>query len=310
LFLLWAQLHPGYLLGLGILLGWILWNWTLHPEFRKRETAWLLLPFFAVVLNPEGWAGAVYPLRFALNEAETLKKFNLEWLPTYHPLFRFRPESLAYYMLSLLSLFVVYRDKLWKRQEGVFALLLIALGLKTVRFAPFSSLALILTLKPWLKLNIHPKFEKAFAWLALAAMIAASANNLMNGYRSTSGLRTPGFELDPTRFPLNTFEVLFHNPIQGRLYNSGSLSGYLIWKQHTPVFNHGFVTDMQFLEHEVAQALQSPEVFFELAKKYDWKMLLIDKGTEYHYFYQVLSPHPEWKIVAEDGASYLIYLNP
>ena len=36
-------------------------------------------------------------------------------------------------------------------------------------------------------------------------------------------------------------------------------------------------------------------------------MLLIDKSSSYPYFYSILSPLPDWKIVAEDEAAYLIY---
>ena len=64
---------------------------------------------------------------------------------------------------------------------------------------------------------------------------------------------------------------------------------------------------MDFYEHDAAGVFESQARFLELAAKYRWSMLLVDKHGSYPYFYKILSPLTNWKIVAEDEASYLIY---
>jgi hypothetical protein len=70
------------------------------------------------------------------------------------------------------------------------------------------------------------------------------------------------------------------------------------------------MTDVAFYENDVMGVFRSQRRFLELAAKYNWTMLLVEKHGNYRYFYQILAPLPEWKIVAEDEAAYLIYRLP
>jgi hypothetical protein len=310
LFLFWVQLHPGYPLGLALLATWTLWNLIFEPEFRRRSTLWLLLPPLALLCNPFGLDEALYPLRFALNEAQVFKHFNLEWFPTYHPAFRWTPEVMAFWALALATLFLIWRERAWLQLRAWLAVLLLLLGVSAVRFVGWTSFGLILVLAPWATLRSPLLPVRPLRWGLIVLMAVIAVKNLTFGYVGSSGPRHPELTLDKAFFPIENLEFQQAHALPGRLYNSQDFGSYLIWKNHTPLFDHGFVTDMDFYRQEVVGVLQSQQRFLELAKKYDWTMLLVDKHSGYRHFYEILAPLPEWKIVQEDEASYLIYYLP
>lgn len=307
LFLLWVQLHAGYPIGLAILGVWALWHALRTPGFELKRLPWLLLPVLALLLNPLGLTGALYPFKFAMNEAVVLKRHNFEWFPSYHPAFRFAPETIACWVLLAACLVIFVKEKALLTVRGALAVVAVASVINAVRFIPWASFALVLLIKPYSGVRRVP------AWLPktiCALLVLISIKNVVFGYKGSSGPRTPRFGLDPNFFPEKTVKFLRENPIPGRMYNAHDFGSYLIWTGYVPVFHHGFVTDMNFYENDVVGVFKGQARFLELAKKYNWTKLLVDKHGSYPYFYKILSPLPEWKIVAEDDASYLIYLLP
>ena len=309
LFLLWIQLHPGYPLGLVLVGAWAAWQTIFNGEFIRRRLPWLILPVAILVINPDWVEGALYPFRFALNEAQILKHYNLEWFPSYHRAFRFTPEVIAYWALLAATLMILWRQKAWLTLRGVLILLCVLIGIQTVRFVTCASFAIILLLKPWASFKLNTRY--LYAVLA-GILLIAGIKNFTTGYTGSSGPRKPRFGLDSNFFPEKTVKFLRENPILGQLYNAHDFGNYLLWDGYAPIFHHGFVTDMQFFENDVVGIFRSPEAFFAAAKKYGWTKLLVEKntGTYKNFFWPVLSPHTEWKIVAEDDASYLIYFLP
>ncbi|MGZ3722409.1 MAG: hypothetical protein ACXVA9_05735, partial [Bdellovibrionales bacterium] len=304
LFLLWVQLHPGYPLGLAILAIWAGWNSYFNPDFRKANLPWLLLPVLCLLINPLVLDGALYPFRFAFNEALVLKHHNFEWFPTYHEAFRWTPEVIGYWSLLTATLFLLWREKAWLSLRGILALFVVLAGIQAVRFVPWTSFALLILIKPWAVFKIRARYLVHFLTLV---MVLAIFRNVIWGYTGSSGPRTPQIALDKNFFPVETVEFLRAHPLAGNLYNAHDFGSYLLWVKMAPIFHHGFVTDMDFYENDVAGLFQSQARFLELAKKYNWTKLLVDKHGSYPYFYKILSPLPEWKIVSEDDAAYLIY---
>jgi hypothetical protein len=310
LFLVWIQLHPGFVAGLIFLGAWAAWHFIRKPEFRTRELWWLLLPVGLLLLNPEGLSGALYPFEFSLHEAKTLRRFNFEWFPATHPAFRFAPEVVSYWVLCLAALVLFIRARAWDSLHMLFALLAFALCLQAVRFMPWSALVILMALKPYSQMKLAFWRSRWLRYSVALVLILVAGRNLTYGYMSSSGLRLAKWDFDPKFFPTKTLEVLKQQPIPGRLYNSHDLGSQLIWAGITPVFHHGFVTDMQFFRDDVMGAMSTQARFLELAAKYNWTMLLVDKYNGYREFHRILSPLPEWKIVAEDEAAYLIYKMP
>lgn len=309
LFVLWIQFHPGFPLGFALLGLWAAWNLVYNPQVRARDAALLLLPVAATVLNPRGLAGVWYPFAFGLDEARTLRHFNFEWFPAYHPAFRFAPETCAFWVLAAAVAIVVTRERAWSSLRAWMATLAFAFAVSAVRFIPWAAFAMVIAVKPWAQLRAL-RVRPALLAGILALLTALAGLNFISGYRSSSGPRHPGFGLDPAFFPRETLAFLRDKPIAGRIYNTHDFGAWMIWNGLTPVFHHGFVTDMKFYYEDVVGIFESPERFFELARKHDWTMLLVEKRNSWTFFHRALSPHPEWRIVAEDQAAYLIYRLP
>src|SRR5262249_33281809 len=160
---------------------------------------------------------------------------------------------------------------------------------------------------PWAIMSSRRIPEQKLLKVLLATMVVVAIKNLAFGYTGSSGPRKPRVELDSNFFPTETLKFLRTTPIAGRLYSAHDFGNFLIWSGYVPVFHHGFVTDMDFYQQDVVGIFQSQARFLEIAQKYNWTMLLVDKHGNYPYFYKILSPLTNWKIVAEDDASYLIY---
>lgn len=310
LFCLWIQLHPGFPLGLSLLGLWWLHRKFLTQTVDWRATAWLLLPMTALLINPMGLDGVLYPFRFALAEAVTLKQSNFEWFPSYHQAFRYAPEVIAFWVLCLAALAIIGKNKLYTDLRAWMSLFALASAVQAVRFIPWACFCMLVLLKPWALFQhrrlLHPKW----VWAIAAILTVIAVKNLSLGYHSSSGKRLARLGFDPKFFPFKTLQVLRAQPIPGRVYNTHDFGSFLIWQGYTPLFHHGFVTDMNFYSQDVMGVFQSQERFLELARKYGWTMLLVEKYGAYKYFHKILSPLTDWKIVAEDEASYLIYLLP
>jgi len=309
LFLLWIQLHPGFVLGFIFVGLWVAWHSCFTAGFLNKNLLKILCVPLVMLLNPDVLNGILYPFRFALNEAHTLKLYNFEWLPAYHSVFRFSQEMLAFWCLVLFTSYFFVRERAWRNIEGLFALAALVLALSAVRFVPCMAMILALTAKPFVK---FAQLNTRRPWLTgviALLLLGVSVRNLGWGYGSSSGQRLPELGLDPKFFPNKTLEVLRQIHPKS-FYNSHDFGAYLIWLGIKPVFHHGFVTDMNFYEKEAIGALQSPQQFLEIARKYDWKVLLVDRFGAYREIHRILSPLPEWKIVAEDEAAYLIVYLP
>ncbi len=310
LFLLWIQLHPGFVVGLVFVGAWAAWCFVFQPEFRNRRALWLLLPPALLLLNPEGFSGVLYPFQFSLNEAKTLKLYNFEWFPSYHPAFRFAPEVIAYWVLCAAVAIVFWKEKAWRTLNALFALVAFAICLQAVRFMPWSAMVLVMCARPYATTKLRLWSRPALRYALMAALVLLGARNFLFGYHSSSGQRIPRWGFDKKFFPSETLNVLKQHRQPGNLYNSHDLGSSLIWARMTPIFHHGFVTDMRFFREEAIGAIGTREQFLALAAKYNWTMLLVDKYGGYKEIHRILSPIPEWKIVAEDEAAYLIFKMP
>jgi hypothetical protein len=310
LFLLWIQLHPGFVVGFVFILFWAIWHLVKTPGFERRRLALLFILPLVMLLNPDTLTGLLYPFRFALQEAQTLKSHNFEWFPSYHRAFRFTPEMLSFWLLSFATGFFLLHHRALRSLNGVFALLAFSFILQAVRFVPFAAMTLLICVKPWARFH---SIELRKVWLQAGfalLLLGLALKNFSVGYVSSSGQRLANFGLDPKFFPSRTLEILRQLPAPGQIYNSHDFGAYLIWLGFKPVFHHGFVTDMLFYRTEVIGALSSTKQFQEISSKYNWKVLLVDKYGGYRQIHRLLSPVPGWKIVAEDEAAYLIMYLP
>ena len=305
LFTFWIQLHPGFVAGLVFLLLWFAWHALHTPQFLQKKLAFLLLIPVAMLANPSFLDGFLYPFRFALNEAQVLRLHNFEWLPAHHVAFRLTSEMLAFWILSFFSTYFFVRAKAWRNIEALFALVAFCSVFQAVRFVPAAAMIIALTVKPYARFQALNTGQVWLRSVLVIFLMVISVRNFGWGYESSSGKRIPELGLDPKFFPSQTLETLKSLGPQA-FYNSHDFGAYLLWLGIKPIFHHGFVTDMKFYQREVVGSLQTQSQFLELATKYGWKILLVDRFNGYRQAHRILSPQKEWKIVAEDEASYLI----
>lgn len=310
LFLLWIQLHPGFITGWILIALWAGWREMETRGSIAKNFHWLLLIPLVMLSNPDMHDGLLYPFRFAAVEARTLRLYNFEWMPAYHSAFRFSAEMLAFWLLSFCAAYFFTRAHAWRTLNAIFSVAAFALTLQAVRFVPCAAMIIVLSVKPYAQFSFLKTTRRAFQIPLALFLLAVSIHNIGWGYRSSSGRRLPQLTLDPKFFPTKTIQTLRSLGNAGPIYNSHDLGAYLLWLGIKPIFHHGFVTDMNFYEREVIGAMQTPAQFLELAKKYGWKVLLVDRFGGYRELHRILSPMPEWKIVAEDEASYLIVQFP
>lgn len=295
IFWLWIQLHPGFPFGLALVVLWAV-------QQRQFSPRWIFVPA-VMLLNPDFADGFLYPFRFAFSEAEVFRRHNYEWLPAYHPIILFTREMIAFWIFSLATALLLILARAWR--EAAFALLAFLAAAQAVRFVPSAAMVMLICMRRPAR-DLFPKsVEQWLGRTAASVLIVISAKNLIFGYSSSAGFRLPGFGLDDSVFPSKTIEVLRQLP-KTPIYNSHDFGAYLLWLNEKPVFHHGFVTDLAFYQNEVIGSLTSSERFFAAANKYHWQVLLVDRNSAYARLYPILAPHPEWKIVAEDAAAYLI----
>ncbi|MGE4131673.1 MAG: hypothetical protein AB7F86_08540 [Bdellovibrionales bacterium] len=293
LFLLWIQLHPGYLIGWGVLGAFIASHFFFWSPKERRE--WILVFSLCVLLpalNPQGFYGLIYPLKVFLKaDFQIFREINSEWMPTLpHYLLGTVYKSLLVVLL-LLTLFLTIRDF---RRSGPFkimmVLLLAYLGLSAVRFvglAGFGLAALILaSLEPedtkWRILHSKYTMRSAVA-LSCAALVFV----LM---QSTYGPRQL-LQEEPVaaHVPLKAVRFLKALP-PGNVFNEYDMGGLLAWELDgkMKIAGHG---------HLDQPALVMQNYFRFSYSREDWKRIIVDGQVKYFVAYTsslIANPQAGW----------------
>lgn len=162
-FLLWANLHPSFILGLGVLI--ILWLALLidevcgFPSSRKVRLSvliCLMVSILATFINPYGYE--LHRSIFALGSSTFFQKFHMEWLsPDFH-------ESVAQLFGIVLATFFVgiyigQRPAHWKSFELLMIAAFAALSFQAVRIFPFFGIVAAIPLA-----EVLIAFRKAPYW--------------------------------------------------------------------------------------------------------------------------------------------------
>ncbi len=252
IFLLWANMHMGVLLGIVLFTVFILSEYIQYkkPAFNtvpdNPVTAGsfkiLILLYaaslLALLVNPHGYNTYLYVYSH-MNMKMIDEVF--EWYSPFNSYFSGTIFIYSYYIfitLTLLGIFNAYKKKL------IFPLIALPVFLlfsfRAVRysidFMLIVSLLLILVFSYSAKLsNISSFFRKPFlaytALLLLAAGIILTPGN--NLYKMFNYDRTFGSQVDKNSYPVDAFKFIKDNGIargDSRVFNTFDIGGYLIWE--------------------------------------------------------------------------------
>jgi len=258
LFILWANLHGGVVVGLILISIWIVgetagqWFFARRWEGLARLAAAVGLSFLAVALNPNGFHVYAYPFQ-VLGHPEVMDYITEWWSPNFHH------ESMRAFEGMLLCTFAALALAAPRANEARFGEVLVlgamahAALLSQRNTAPFALCAApvlasaLATLWDCASLGTvraaaaHPVFRTAGAMLLTAGLVGLLFTHLprtheQSGGRTVSRVVAPskwfehGINLDS--FPRTAVAQMEHGMWPGRIYNDYIWGGYLIWKLH------------------------------------------------------------------------------
>jgi hypothetical protein len=327
LFVLWANLHGGFMLGLGLVALWAALpergasDGSGRPALRVAAT----LSVFAVLANPNGLHGALYPLQYVgaglgrvvqeempghLDSAYAWVHLGLVLALAFLLLIRIRSVTLPHLALGLLLGWISM-----PRLAGV------ALPFAAERHAPLFLLLGTPILAWQLAAILGPRMnpvaasirrwgQNSLAGIAAAALAVAGLFLVLRGLPRD---RSPEARLLPGRFPVEAAAWLRANALPGHLINPYRWGGYLEFELFPAyrawIDSRGDLYGLARLrESELLQRMPpgSGQAVHELLERYDanvivWPLLTLDFGPlQVHPFTDWLLRSGEWRLVFYD----------
>ncbi|MCC6866606.1 MAG: hypothetical protein IT280_10655 [Ignavibacteria bacterium] len=250
IFLIWANMHMGVLLGLVLFflfiiseliqLKFTLTNTNNTDPVTKSNLIKLLIIFVcsiaAIFINPFGIKTYIY----VYNHLQ-MKMINevYEWYSPFNKLFEGSMYIYIYYtflFLSLIGIFIALRNKLIFPLISLIVFLIFSFRSTrySIDFMLISSIFLLIVFSyaaVFLKNSFFNKPYTAVFTLVIAflAIILLPGNNL---YTMFNYNRVFGTSVDKVYYPVNAVEFIRKNNIinfESRIFNSFGIGGYLIW---------------------------------------------------------------------------------
>lgn len=304
LFLLWANLHGGFFVGLIIIFG--------HARFNKKISLWIA--FFALAatfVNP-------YGARLYIELARTLfdgyiRLEILEWQP-----FIFNAYAIFYIALFLsLSLFI-NKHKSVKQKFPFIPTLLFITSLTSTRN---TSLFVISSLR-YVELYLHtlikliPKNLRGGKLITWRILQICAVGVLLWGFISTNAIS----KNRQKEYPQQAVAYLKLHGCAGNLFNNYNYGGYLIWKlPGRKVYIDGrmpsWPSESGTYLKQYLKVLQDKKFRKQQFKKYSITCALLRKAQKRSLSFMAKEDgdqlaksliHEGWKKVAEDHDSVLL----
>ena len=345
--LLWANIHSGMVLGLGIVALFIVGESLQHrfsqrlaspqtdtlmhnessrgvaPGIPPRLLFGLFVGLAAVsFLNPNLQKALLYPLTIAGNP--NFSRTINELQSPLNPMFWSSDFFIAFlvFLVSGIISFVTAGKRL-----DLSNLLLFGTGavmaLLAVRNLPVFALVgapiVALNLSQTNSARLPPIAHRRRRLFALCACILVPGALLVmvftRGVEVGGGLRKPGIGIDETTFPIKAADFLDRNSIQGNVFNSLEYGGYLIWRGYPQrqVFIDGrldvYGSDLFGL---YVRALRSGPQFDSLVGVFNISCCFLaqpvgEDSLTRGYLGRTLGLRPDWSLVFWDDQT-LIYL--
>jgi hypothetical protein len=333
LFLLWVNLHGGFMLGLGLVFLWTAARWVEERGTpAMRRAAWgAAACAVATVANPNGLRGALYPLHYVgVGLGETIQEERPGALDGPHAWVAF---AILVGLVALTVADLLRRPRRVPLPHAAVALVLawlampqfagIALPLAAERHAPlllFGATPLLAwRLGAWLgapMLHFESRVATALrhpsAWLATSVLAAFA---LWQTVRVWPHDGSPRARLLPGRFPVAGASWLARTALPPRLLNPYRWGGYLVYRlaprYQVWIDSRGDLYGAEQLrDDEILYRMSpgtEPEVQALLSRDDPdvivWYLLTVDFGSlQVHPFARWLLARPQmWRLVFVDG---------
>ncbi len=269
IFLIWANLHGGYSLGIMILVYFVVFRFVINKKGSWKDVLILILSILATLVTPyrfEGWrevASSLFDSRLRWTIAE--------WMPSV----TFFDMSMVFYIA--MSTFMVFfkRKGLPKIQYILFWGLLI-LGISSRRNMPYFMLySLPLTAISINKLYLdvadnkdsRERFRIAFGFIRVFSVLLLIFQMYFTYWKTyvSDNMTTRGSDF----YPVEAVSYLKGKSLQGEIFSSYGWGGFLIWQlPGKKVFIDGRMPSWKFTPKDLSK---------ETSSAYD-DYLAIEKG--------------------------------
>ncbi|HEV8336992.1 MAG TPA: hypothetical protein VGR67_11280 [Candidatus Polarisedimenticolia bacterium] len=274
-FLLWANVHPGGLLGAALMLLWLagerLQSWRApRPSREPGRLAIALLSPLLLLANPGGWRLLKIPF-----EIRSIVKSghapNLEWAP---PAF----AQFPLFYLSVIAGLVVLGAGIRRIDlpAALVALAAAVLAFQHLRNIGFFFLLLPIALaRPAAFLEDRMRIPRRESRLLAATLLLLVAAHFFQANR----LAARGGFLDPVE-PRAAVDFIETRGIGGRLFNDVLFGGYLVWRRYPEhrVFIDGRNEIYDSLLAEIFDAVNDGEKWKLLMERYGIDAALLRRG--------------------------------
>ena len=266
IFVLWANLHGSFILGLAIL--------TLYQLFSKNKIAWaaFVMSFLAVFINPYGYKIFEEIIRTA---ADSQLRFRIsEWRPLLLPYI-----SIAYIIL-FASLHLSIAKRPWKKVLSIPGLAL-AMTLSSIRHLPVFVITSIRYFEKY-TVDLLAMVSKIKKTEATRIIIAVSLTCLWILIAVSSIVTVRGSIHHGEYYPSKAVTYLESSKCKGNIFNSYNFGGYLIWKlPNSKVYIDGRMPSWKYQGQDYfadyTNFLNKDEFRLEQTRKNDIRCILLTK---------------------------------
>ncbi len=302
IFVLWVNLHGGYLIGFGLL------GLTILGEIiaaRRSRPAAPVVPLvvataisvLTTLINPHGFQAWTYPFTF-LGSANPVLGLITEWQsPNFHD-----PLFLPFAASLLLAIYLGIGGRPIEPTEIVWVIAFAILGLEGVRNIPLYAVVAVPILGARLQAEFSVLRYSLVSWRRPLLLVAAA---LAVTFVALSPLLSPtrrahlqlGVEPNTTGFPVGAVEYLRTHDLRGNLFNEYDWGGYIIDRLYPTrrVFidsrpdMYGVTVTRDYLT--VAQAAPG---WRDVLDRYGVSLALVRTGSPIAV---MLSSDPDWHVI-------------
>jgi len=321
-FVLWANVHGGYALGLmligSVIIGDVLNRLTGHadaPEVMTWREIGLLagvgvLCGFALLIDPYGFGTWALPFRTV--GIKTLQGFIQEWgSPDFHNLYEQPMLWLLFLLLALVGLsgrgwdwsdlvtVVVFGYSAFLARRNIAPMALVIAPIISRQAQPvLESVLARIKLPAMARQELNPTLTQALNWLIVILVVLAA---LLKGGIALAPQMIAKAQSDVA--PMHAVVWIKQNRLTGPMYNSYNWGGYLLWAlPQEPVFVDGRTDVYNEFLLEYVKVMYIRPGWQDVLTRYNIRLVLTERDS---LLATMLATQSEWQLAYSDEQAAL-----